>query len=322
VTFTRWAARRLLLALPVIAGITVLTFFLIHLAPGDPLYLLAGDGGSPAYYAEMRAKFALDRPLPEQFATYARALVSGDFGYSFTYEAPVIEVLTRYAPASVLLGATALALSVFGGALLATLSVMHRSPVLDSAIRAGSALMYSAPVYWTGQVLILVVAVKAGLLPVGGLTTARETLSGAALVIDVLQHLILPAVTLAVPFMAVIARVARAALIDVMEDTFICAARARGLSPRQLLFRHAWPQATASVMTLAGQYAPQIIGGAAFTEYLFGWPGLGNVVLHAALHRDYPLVTSAFLFISIAVVFCNAAADAVCAWLDPRVRLA
>lgn len=321
-TLTRWAARRLMLALPVIIGITVLTFFLIHLAPGDPLYLLAGDGGSPGYYAEMRAKFALDRPLAEQFGTYARATVTGDLGYSFTYEAPVVEVLTRYAPASALLGATALALSALGGALLASIAVMQRSPMLDGAIRAASALMYSAPVYWTGQVLILLVAVKAGLLPVGGVTTARETLSGAALVIDVLRHLILPAVTLAVPFMAVIARVARAALIEAMDDTFIRAARARGLSPRQLLFRHAWPQATASVVTLVGQHAPQIIGGAAFTEYLFGWPGLGNVVLHAALHRDYPLVTSAFLLISIAVVFCNAAADAVCAWLDPRVRLA
>ena len=201
-----WLAGRLLLALPVIAGITVLTFFLIHLAPGDPLYLLAGDGGSPAYYAEMRAKFALDRPLPEQFATYARALVSGDFGYSFTYEAPVLEVVTRYAPATVLLGTTALALSALGGAFLASISVMQRSPLLDGAIRVASALMYSAPVYWTGQVLILLVAVKAGLLPVGGLTTARETLSGATLAVDVLQHLVLPAVTLAIPFMAVIAQ--------------------------------------------------------------------------------------------------------------------
>ena len=107
-----------------------------------------------------------------------------------------------------------------------------------------------------------------------------------------------------------------------MHDTFPRAARARGLSPRQLLFSHAWPQAATSIVTLVGQHAPQIVGGAAFTEYLFGWPGLGNVVLHAALHRDYPLVTSAFLFISIAVVVSNAAADAVCAWIDPRVRLA
>lgn len=321
-TLTRWAARRMVLALPVIAGITALTFVLVHLAPGDPLYLLAGDGGSPAYYAEMRVKFALDRPLTEQFATYTRAIVSGDFGYSFTYHAPVLEVLTRYAPASVLLGATALALSALGGGLLASISALRRSPALDAAIRAAAALMYSAPVYWTGQVLILAIAVKAGLLPVGGMTTARETLSGAALMLDVLKHLLLPAVTLAVPFMAVIARVARAALLDALDDTSTRAACARGLSPRQLLWRHAWPQAAAPVVTLVGQHAPQIVGGAAFTEYLFGWPGLGNVVLHAALHRDYPLVTSAFLFISIAVVVCNAAADAVCAWLDPRVRLA
>lgn len=321
-TFARWAARRLLVAVPVIVGITVLTFLLIHLAPGDPVYLLAGDGGSPAYYDEMRAKFALDRPLIEQFATYTRAVAAGDFGYSFTYEAPVGAVLARYAPASLLLGATALVLSVLGGAAVASASVVWRSRVLDGAIRAASALMYSAPIYWTGQLLILVVALKLRLLPVGGLTTARETLSGAAFAFDVLQHLVLPAVTLSIPFMAVVARVARAALLEAMNDTFMQAARARGLSARQLLLGHAWPQAMSAVATLAGQHAPQIVGGAAFTEHLFGWPGLGSVILHAALHRDYPLVTSAFLFISIAVVCASALSDAACAWLDPRVRLA
>ncbi len=321
-TFAHWAARRLVLAVPVVVGITVLTFLLIHLAPGDPVYLLAGDGGSPAYYDDMRAKFALDRPLTEQFASYTRALLTGDFGYSFTYEAPVGSVLARYAPASLLLGATALVLSIVGGAALASASVVWRSRLMDGAIRSASALMYSAPIYWTGQVLILLVAVKLRLLPVGGLTTARETLFGADYAFDVLQHLVLPAVTLSIPFMAVVARVTRAALLEAMDDTFMQAARARGLSARQLLLRHAWPQALSAVATLAGQHAPQIVGGAAFTEYLFGWPGLGNVILHAALHRDYPLVTSAFLFISIAVVCANALSDAACAWLDPRVRLA
>ena len=321
-TFARWAVRRLLLALPVVAGITVLTFLLIHLAPGDPVYLLAGDGGSPAYYDEMRAKFGLDRPLIQQFAAYTRALVTGNFGHSFTYEAPVGAVLVRYAPASLLLGATALVLSLLGGAVLASASVMWRSRVLDGAIRAASALMYSAPFYWTGQLLILGVAVKLRLLPVGGLTTARETLYGAAFALDVLQHLVLPAATLSLPFMAVVGRVARAALLEAMNDTFMQAARARGLSARHLILRHGWPQAMPAVATLVGQHAPQIVGGAAFTEYLFGWPGLGHVILHAALHRDYPLVTSAFLFIAIAVVCANALADAACAWLDPRVRLA
>lgn len=316
----RWAARRLLLAVPVVVAVTTLTFILIHLAPGDPIYLLAGDGGSPAYYAEMRQKYGLDRPLAEQFVRYAWAALSGDFGYSFMYQAPVTTVLRQHAPASLLLGATALALATAGGLLLGLVSV-GVPRWADRSIRAVSSILYAAPVFWTGQILILVLAVRFGLVPVGGMTTAREPLEGLALARDIAWHLVLPAATLALPFLAIILRVTRAAALEVLREPFVQAAYARGLTVRRVIARHAAGHVWAPVTTLVGMQAGTIVAGAALTEALFGWPGVGYLVLHGSLHRDYPLVTGAFIAISAAVVLFNAVADALCAWLDPRLSL-
>jgi peptide/nickel transport system permease protein len=316
-----WAIRRALAAVPVVAGITVLTFALIHLAPGDPIVLLAGDGGSPSYYADMREKFGLDRPLAEQFLRYAGAALTGDFGYSFAYQAPVSHVLGSHAAASLLIGASALMIATGAGFGLALLSTIRESRRLDAIIGVCTSVMYAAPVFWTGQVLIIVVAVKLGLLPVGGMTAARETARGLAFTLDVARHLVLPAVTLSLPFLAVVTSVCRAGLRDAMREPFVQAALARGLPRPRVVMRHVAPHATVALATLVGQHAPQIVAGAALTEWLFGWPGLGTVVLEASLHRDYPLVTSSFLVIASTVVCVNAATDALCAWLDPRIRL-
>lgn len=321
-TTRAWAARRLAAAIPVVAGITTLTFLLIHLAPGDPVYLLAGDGGSPAYYDDMREKFGLDRPILEQFARYLRTALLLDLGYSFTYDAPVTTVLADHLGASILLGATATLLALFGGIALAMASVFWPSRPLDAVLRGVAAVMNAAPVYWTGQMLIIFVAVRWELMPVGGMTSARHTFTGAAWVLDVARHLVLPAIALSLPFMAVIARVTTAGLVDALGEPFVQSASARGMGRRRIIVRHAAPHAAVAVVTLVGQHLPHIVGGAAITEYLFGWPGVGSVILHASLHRDYPLVTAAFLLTSTAVVVSNAIADALAAWVDPRIRLA
>lgn len=316
-----WLARRAVLALLVVVGVTALTFVLIHLAPGDPIYLLAGDGGSPAYYADMRARFGLDRSLPEQFGRYVAAVLTLDLGHSFMFQAPVSAVLLDHLPASLLLGGTALVLATCTGLLAGALCALTRSPLVDGAVRWAASIAYAAPVFWTGQILVLVLAVRFGLFPAGGMTTARETLTGVGWGFDVLQHLMLPAITLSLPFAAVVARVTRASMLEVAWEPFILATSARGFSRARLLIRHAAPNALAPVVTLTGQHAGRLAAGAALVETLFGWPGLGSLVLHASLHRDYPLVTAAFIGISASVVCFNVAADAACAWLDPRVRL-
>lgn len=316
-----WLLRRVLLAVPVIAGVTTVTFLLIHLAPGDPIYLLAGDGGSPAYYADMRAKYGLDRGLTEQFLRYVGAVFSGDLGYSFMFQAPVGDVLLQHAPASLLLGTTSLILATLGGMALGVWSAARARAFGDAALTAGAAVVYAAPVFWTGQILVIAVALQAGLLPVAGMSSARESLSGVAYGLDVLRHLVLPATTLALPFTAVVLSVTRASMLEALREPFLRAAAARGAGDERLVLRHAVPNAAVPVTALIGQHASGLVAGAALTEALFGWPGIGYLVLHASLHRDYPLATGAFIFISAGVVVVNIATDAVCAWLDPRLRV-
>ena len=319
---TRWLAHRFALAAAVVVGVTTMTFALIHLAPGDPIYALAGDGGSPGYYEDMRAKYGLDRPLVEQFGRYARAVAGADFGYSFMFQAPVARVLVQHAPASLLLGVTALCLATSIGFAVGLAAGARPNGPFDTVARALASFTYSAPVFWTGQMLIILFAVKLGLLPAGGITSAREDLHGLRHAIDIARHLVLPAVTLSLPFMAVVARVTRAAIAEALREPFILAATARGLSRRRVVAKHAAANAIVPLIALVGEHAASLVAGAALTEALFGWPGLGYLVLHASLHRDYPLVTSAFIVISSSVVFFNAATDAVCVRLDPRIALA
>lgn len=314
----RWIGRRLALAAAVVAGVTTLTFVLIHVAPGDPIYALAGDGGSPGYYTDMRAKYGLDRPLLEQFGRYVRAVVVADFGYSFMYQAPVARVLLAHAPASLLLGFSALLIATCGGVTIGVMAGARPNGRFDSVTRVVASVTYAAPVFWTGQMLIILVAVKLRLLPAGGITSARHDLDGLSYALDVAAHLVLPALTLSLPTMAVVARVTRTAVAEALREPFVLAAMARGLTRRRVVAKHAAASAIVPVIALVGEHAATVVAGAAFTEALFGWPGLGHLVLHASLHRDYPLVTAAFIVISSSVVLFNAATDLACAYMDPR----
>jgi peptide/nickel transport system permease protein len=316
-----WLARRSALALLVVAGVTALTFLMIHIAPGDPIYLLAGDGGSAEYYADMRAKYGLNRPILEQFGRYVRAIAHADFGYSFMYQAPVARVLADHAAPSLLLTGTALVLATTCGFAIGVLTGARPYGIVDAAVRAIASVVYSAPVFWTGQMLIVGVAVKLGWLPAGGMTSARDDLHGVGHGVDVARHLVLPAVALALPFAAVVARVTRAAIAEALHEPFIVAASARGLSRLRVVVRHAAANALVPVVALVGEHAGSVVAGAALTEAVFGWPGLGSLVMQASLHRDYPMVTASFIVISAGVVLLNAATDIVCACVDPRVRL-
>ena len=317
----QWTLRRLLIAVPVVIGVTALAFTLIHLAPGDPIYLLAGDGGSPAYYAEMRAKYGLDRPLVEQFVRYARAVLTLDLGYSFLYQARVSSVLRDHLPASLLLGSVALAIATLGGFVIGTLAAVWPSRTFDRTARAVASVMYAAPVFWTGQMLILVFAVKTHWFPVAGMTSACDVHSGFAYAVDLAWHLTLPAIALSLTFLAVVIRVSRASVLETMREPFVGAAAARGLRAIHVLRRHVIRHSWMPLVALVGQHATGLVTGAALTETLFGWPGLGFLVFHASIHRDYPLVTGAFVLISAGVVLLNALTDAIGAWLDPRIRL-
>ncbi len=315
-------ARRLLAAVPLVIGVMAIAFTLIHLAPGDPIQALAGDGGDAAYYAAMRARYGLDRPLPEQFGRYTLAILRGDLGYSFSYGQPVGRVIVGRLPATLLLTGTALALSTALGILLGVLTATRPHSALDHGVAVATLTAYAMPVFWLGQLLVLLFAVRLGLLPVQGMVSVREGYTGARHLLDVARHLALPALTLALPQLALTARLTRTGLREALAEEYIATARAKGLAERAVLWRHALRNALLPVVTALGGHVGVLLTGAALTETVFAWPGLGRLLLDAALKRDYPLLMAIFLLVSLVVVAANLLTDLVYTALDPRVRLA
>jgi peptide/nickel transport system permease protein len=317
----RYIARRLLAGVPLIVGVLAIAFGLIHLAPGDPIQALAGDGGDAAYYAAMRARYGLDRPVPEQFGRYALAILRGDLGYSFSYGQPVSRVILDRLPATLLLTGTALVLATALGLGLGVLTALRPHGALDHTVAVVTLTAYAMPVFWLGQLLVLLFAVRLGLLPVQGMISVREGYTGGRHLLDVARHLALPALTLALPQVALNERLMRTSLREALAEEYIATARAKGLAERAVIWRHALRNALLPVVTALGGHLGVLLTGAALTETVFAWPGLGRLLLDAALKRDYPLLMAIFLLVSVVVVAANLLTDILYTALDPRVRL-
>ena len=319
-SLSRYMVRRLLQAAPLVLGVVVITFALIHLAPGDPITVLAGDGGNAAYYAEMRARYGLDRPLPEQLLRYVAAIVRGDFGFSFTYQQPVLRVIVSRVPATLLLMGTALALSTLLGILLGVITATRPRTALDYGITVATLTAYAMPVFWLGQLLIIIFAVRLRLFPVQGMVSVREQYTGLRHAGDILRHLALPAITLGLLQLAVIARLTRTGLRQALAEDFVRTARAKGLHERAVLFGHALKNALLPIVTVVGGQIGVMLTGAALTETIFAWPGLGRLLLDATRNRDYPLLMAIFILVAVTVVVVNVLTDLLYTLLDPRVR--
>ena len=315
-----YVVQRLAQAVPLLLGLLVLNFCLIHSAPGDPIYLLAGQSGDAAYYAEMRAKFGLDRPLPEQLGRYVLNAARGEFGYSFAYAQPVFQVVLGRLPATLLLILSGLGLATLLGLWLGVAAARRAESPVDYLISAGTLVGYSMPAFWLGQILIIVFAAGLGLFPVQGMATARGGYSGLRYGLDVLWHLALPAVTLGLLQLALVARLTRTALREALAEEFVRTARAKGLSPSAVLYRHALRNALLPVVTVVGGHVGTLLTGAVLTEIIFAWPGLGRLLYDATLSRDYPLLMAIFLVVSATVVLANLLTDLAYTLLDPRVR--
>lgn len=319
-TLGRYLARRVAQAIPLILGVLVLSFGLIHLAPGDPIIVLAGDGGDEEYYAEMRARYGLDRPLPEQLGRYMLAVARGDFGYSFSYRQPVFWVILARVPATLLLMGSALLFSVIVGVGLGVLSALRPRTPLDYGVSVLTLLGAAMPVFWLGQLLIILFAVQLELFPVQGMVTVRERYTGLRYALDVLHHLVLPALTLGLLQLALLTRLTRTSLRESLAEDFVRTARAKGLPERLVVLRHALRNALLPVVTVIGGQIGVLITGAALTETIFAWPGLGRLFLDATLDRDYPLLMALFIVVAVSVVVANLLTDVMYTVLDPRVR--
>ena len=311
---------RLLQVVPTAGAILLIGFLLIHVAPGDPVVALAGESGDAEYYAFIRERFRLDEPLPEQLATYVGRVLQGDLGTSYLQGRPVSEVITERIPATLLLSVTALVLSSIIGIALGGYAANRPHGLRDFAASGASLTIYAAPVFWVGQLAILALAAGLGWFPVQGMRSAGSEANGLAAALDVAHHLALPALVLASQEIAAVFRLTRVGLLDELGSDHVRTARAKGLSNRRVLVKHALRRPLVPVVTVIGGRAGHVLSGAIVTEIVFGWPGLGRLLLSSLQTRDTPVVLGIFLVVAFFVILANVGTDLTYRWLDPRVR--
>ena len=313
--------RRVAGGVALLAVVAAVTFLLVALAPGDTAVVLAGTGGGdPEYLADLRDRLGLDRPLAYQVGAYLSHVARGDLGFSVIQGRPVLEVIAGRLGASLLLASAALTLASVGGVLLGILSAARRGTQVDAAVSVLSLAAYSIPVFWLGQLLVAAFAVRLHWLPAGGMESVEKDLDGIAHLRDVARHLLLPATTLGLLLLALVVRITRAAMIDVLDEEYITGARGRGVPELRILFRHALPNAVRPIITILTGYVGLALTGAVLVETVFVWPGLGRLVYDAVLSRDAPLLTGLLLVSCAVVVVANIVADVLYMATDPRVR--
>ncbi|MCC7106092.1 MAG: ABC transporter permease [Chloroflexi bacterium] len=317
--FWIFCVRRLAFAVPLLFTIVVITFVLIRMAPGDPAVMLAGDAPTPEFLRQVREEYSLDKSWPEQLAIYLSRAARGDFGRSIYFRQPVFSVIAERIPATMMLTMTALALASVLGTALGIVAARHRNSAIDSWASAVSLFGYSIPTFWLGQLLVLLFAIVLNWLPADGMTTSRADYVGLDRVLDVLKHLILPVLTLTLFELALITRFTRTAMIEVLSREYVTVGYAKGLSDRQVLLRHALPNALLTTVTIIGLEFGVLVAGAVVTETIYSWPGMGRLFYDSIFRRDFPLLTGLFIVASSGVILANFIADVVYAVIDPRV---
>lgn len=316
-----FAGRRLLLAVPLLLAVVVLNFTLIQLAPGDPVTVLVGDyPAPPEYVAEVRREFGLDRPLPERLVRYLGQLARGNLGYSFANRQPVRDLIAVRLGATLQLTLTAMVLATVAGLLLGLVGARTRGTAVDGVSQGLALSGYSVPEFWLGQLMILVFAVWLGWLPSQGNRSLRAPAEGWGAVTDGLRYLLLPALALSFRYTALIARLTRAALVEVLGADFVLAARARGAGEGTVLVGHALRHAALPVLTVVGYNFGFIFAGSALIETVFSWPGVGRLLFTSITSRDYPVMTAILLLVSATVVVVNLLTDVLYVAVDPRVQ--
>lgn len=301
-----------------------LTFVLLHLAPGDPVRTTLENPLTPPAVREYWVqRFGLDLPLHQQYWRYLASVARGDFGYSFPHLRPVSALLAEALPNTLLLMGVALVLAFLGGIVIGIVQARRRGQPLDWGLGLGSLFFYSMPDFWLALMMLLIFAYRLRLFPVTGMfdPVMFPVMGFWQRMGDVLWHLVLPAITLALLAAAAIARFQRAALLDVAKQDYVRVARAKGLSEGRVLRRHVLRNALLPVITLFGLALPALLGGTVFVEKVFSWPGMGTLTVDAIGARDYPLVTAAVIVGSALVTLGSLVADVLYSLADPRVRL-
>jgi len=301
--------RRLVQVVPTVLAIAILNFIIIRLAPGDPaLYIVGSSQGTAEYYELLRKQFGLDEPIVVQLGLYLWNLLRFDLGYSFVQQAPVLDAILARLPATLLLMGTAFVVASLAGILLGIVAAFRSNTLGDRVAVMAALAGYSIPIFWLGQLLVMLFALHLDWLPSQGIRSLRDPKEGWEGVLDVGRHLILPATTYAVFHLALVFRLMRTKMQDVLVQDYI-------------LLHHAMLNALLPVVTVLGINFGFMLAGSVLTETVFSWPGMGRLVFESVSSRDYPMISGIFIFVSVMVILVNLLTDLIYAWIDPRVYL-
>jgi peptide/nickel transport system permease protein len=312
--------KRILQVIPVAFGILIFSFILIRIAPGDPIMMFLGEGGAaPEYVEELRHRLGLDRPMHEQLVVYLGRVVRGDLGTSIHQGGAVLEVIMERASATIILMSCSIVFATVMGITLGVYAARRPYSLRDDITIVSSLFLYSFPSFWLGQILIIIFAVNLGWLPSAGMYSF--TISGEMRLIDVAIHLILPPITLGSMLGAFVMRFVRTSMVEALGQDYILTARAKGLSEYTVFYRHALRNALLPVVTYIGLRVGRMLSGAVVVESLFGWPGLGRLLIDALYSRDYPLILGMFIVVSLSVLIVTLLVDILYYYIDPRIKL-
>jgi len=314
--------QRVLYAALLLLAVLILNFSMMHLAPGDVADTISQSmGGADAEVLEqIRIDYGLDQPFIVQLGRYIGNVFQGDLGYSFFYNQPVTKLIFEKLPATLLLVVTAQLLALLIGVLLGVYSAHKRDGMVSHFVTIFALFGYSAPVFWTGILLLIAFSLKIPLFPVAGMTDV--TVEGGWFVhfVDLLRHMVLPVVTLASIFIALYSRLCRASMMEVLGTDYIRTAKSKGLSSREVIYKHALKNSLSPVITLAGLQFSAVVSGAVLVEAVFSWPGLGSLALQSIIARDTPTILGILFFSALVVIVGNLLTDLALRWVDPRVR--
>ncbi|MEM3871687.1 MAG: ABC transporter permease [Nitrososphaeria archaeon] len=314
---------RRVLQIPLVVFIVVsFGFIILHIAPGDPLIYFAGESASPEYLETIKEAYGLDKPIFDQYIRYVRGAFIGDWGYSLTFEAPVINVILYRIPLTLLLTFTAFIISITVGVGLGIGAALKRYSAIDTLVRAFTTIFNSVPPFIIGLLLIYIFSVSLGICPLGGFRSLTAIYKNPIEeIMDIVWHLILPSISLALIWMAAYTRTTRNTLIEALLSNYVRAAISRGVNKRRIVLNHALRSVFLPIVTLAGVQIGYMMGGVILTETIFSWPGIGSLVMQSVVYRDFPLLMGVLFFSSIWVAITNLLVDISYMILDPRVRI-
>lgn len=318
-----YACRRLAQAMPLVLVIATVNFLLLQLAPGNAADVLAGEAGAatPEYMAQLRKTFGLDEPLGIQLLIYIKQIISLDLGFSFRHNMPVLDLIGSRLGPTLLLMVSVLVISVFAGTLLGAFAARNLNHWQDNIISMLAVLAYATPVFWAGLMMIVFFSIRLGWFPSSGMQQIAAFHEGFAKVLDIAHHLVLPAVTLTMFYLALYTRLMRASVLEQFSMDYVVTARAKGLTEGQIATRHVMRNALLPVLTMAGIQVGGLLGGAVVVETVFAWPGLGMLAFESLFARDLNLLLGIFFVCTCLVLVVNLLVDIVYSLLDPRIDL-